>query len=321
MQAADDDEIIFVYTGGDQVIPDDVKVIHVDASIKNIADRTFSGLQYLEEVRLLDGIEKIGYGAFSSCKRLRRINFPPSLKFIGMLAFAYCSELSELGGPLEVKVIGEEAFRACTSIGNDGIKFGEGLDVIGSKAFFGCLELKKIEFPAAGNSNNVGIGYGAFHSCTSLKSVVTPLNLPLMSTNHQIFTGCQHLQKIELVGQVHDTISYLQLQSWRDEINSEIARINSILSKVDNGSKMKSIESWMESLHFDIQHYKLEHNKLMKEAMTLLELALWKMKLVDVEDGITRTKKRKRREIGRVNCGASVVITNVCSYLKIFDTK
>ena len=77
----------------------------------------------------------------------------------------------------------------------------------------------------------------------------------------------------------------------------------------------------MESLHLDIQHYKLEHNKLMKEAMTLLELALWKMKLVDVEDGVTRTKKRKRREIGRVNCGASVVITNVCSYLKIFDTK
>jgi hypothetical protein len=57
----------------------------------------------------------------------------------------------------------------------------------------------------------------------------------------------------------------------------------------------------------------------MKEAMmTLLELALalWKMKLVDMEDGITRMKKRKRREIGRVNCGASAVITNVCSYLR-----
>ena len=237
MQAAADDEI-FVYMGGDQVIPDDVKVICVDASIKNIADRTFSGLQYLEEVRLLDGIERIGYAAFHACKRLRRINFPPSLKSIGMLAFAYCSELSELGGPLEVKVIGEEAFRACTSIGNDGIKFGEGLDVIGSKAFFGCLGLKKVEFPTGKNGKNVGIGYGAFHSCTSLKSVVTPLNLPLMSTNHQIFTGCQNLETIKLVGQVHNTISYMQLQSWRDEINSEIGRINSILSQVDNGSKI-----------------------------------------------------------------------------------
>jgi hypothetical protein len=40
-----------------------------------------------------------------------------------------------------------------------------------------------------------------------------------------------------------------------------------------------------------------------------------------IGSGVTRMKKRKRREFGRVNCGASAAITNVCSYLKIFDTK
>jgi hypothetical protein len=70
-----------------------------------------------------------------------------------------------------------------------------------------------------------------------------------------------------------------------------------------------------------------EYGNLLKEATSLLELALWKAKLLDEtfggvvvgqEDGARRTRgqrKRVRMDVGeaaRVTCGADIIIKNCC---------
>ena len=71
--------------------------------------------------------------------------------------------------------------------------------------------------------------------------------------------------------------------------------------------------------------YKTEHHKLLKEATTLLELALWKANLSDnngdegERDGVRTTRgsrKRTRKEIC-VTSGASIVIKNVLPFLAL----
>ena len=77
----------------------------------------------------------------------------------------------------------------------------------------------------------------------------------------------------------------------------------------------------MESAIQQLNHYKTEHYKILKDATTLLELALWKANLDDNQGGeregvrTTRgSRKRARKEIS-VTSGASIVIKNVLPFL------
>ena len=312
MMQANDDET-FVYTGArGERIPDEVKRVRIDKRCKIILDSAFSGCVQLEAVFLHDGVEEIRYGAFYGCKSLRRINFPVNLSVIGMLAFAFCKDLVNVEFPQGVPlIIGEEAFRLCTSLSK--IKLPDNLQVLGKQAFLGCTGLKSLEIPSG---KRIGVGYRSFGSCTSLQCITIPLNIDLLSTNHKIFDGCDRLNSIYITGEVHRVVSSLTLDKWKADNNAELKRINSILPSIKRGPKTTRMVEWMETLNFKIERYKLEHNRVLKEAMALLELALWKAKLE--EDGFT-TKKRKRRAISRVNCGAAAVIGNVCSYLTIFE--
>ena len=70
---------------------------------------------------------------------------------------------------------------------------------------------------------------------------------------------------------------------------------------------------------------------MLREATTVLELALWKVKLhdetfgelvVEWEDMRTTRGKRKRarlenRQMARVTCGAAIIIENVMPYLQL----
>jgi hypothetical protein len=63
---------------------------------------------------------------------------------------------------------------------------------------------------------------------------------------------------------------------------------------------------------------------LVKEAMTLLELALWKAKLLegDLKEGGKKAKKARIDDVSarkdhRVTCGANIVIKNVLPFLAL----
>jgi hypothetical protein len=76
-----------------------------------------------------------------------------------------------------------------------------------------------------------------------------------------------------------------------------------------------------------MEHYKAEHQIMLKEAITLLELALWKAKLlheagekkcnIDVVTKKVKINGEAARKEHRVTCGASIVIKNVLPFLAL----
>mmetsp|Transcript_30508 Transcript_30508/g.61219 ORF Transcript_30508/g.61219 Transcript_30508/m.61219 type:complete len:83 (+) Transcript_30508:729-977(+) len=74
-----------------------------------------------------------------------------------------------------------------------------------------------------------------------------------------------------------------------------------------------------------LNRYKDEHKALLKEATTLLELALWKTSLDDKNGGVleeegvrtTRGKRKRARKDKSVTSGASIVIKNVLPFLQL----
>ena len=149
---------------------------------------------------------------------------------------------------------------------------------------------------------------------------------------YYIFCGSEELVTVEIVGGVHKTISSLHLESWKNEMRAEIDRINRILPTVTWRVKTFETQRWIESVLRRMEHYKAEHRVLLKEAMVLLELALWKAKLdeqelllvVDDDDSLEAktlqliiNEYESARGECRVTCGADVVIKNVLPFLEL----
>eukprot|EP00984_Skeletonema_dohrnii_P003031 scaffold1017_cov95-Skeletonema_dohrnii-CCMP3373.AAC.5 len=107
-------------------------------------------------------------------------------------------------------------------------------------------------------------------------------------------------------------------------MEEEINRINQVLPDTQTRNKTATIRQWMHSVIDKMDRYKAEHYSYVKEAVTLLELALWKAKLDEKEDNFEegRAKKAKidaesaRRE-RRITCGADMVIKNVLPFLNL----
>jgi hypothetical protein len=163
-----------------------------------------------------------------------------------------------------------------------------------------------------------------------------------------IFLECYNLSHVDIVGGIHKTISSLLLKSWRDEMNEEVDRINQVLPDTPH-FKTEEIQEWIERILQRIGHYKSEHYALLKEAISLLELALWKANLInnDKEEGeekqpakrakldeecggktlakaVDTVKEAKcddedARRAARVTCGADIIIKNVLPFLNDND--
>jgi hypothetical protein len=121
-------------------------------------------------------------------------------------------------------------------------------------------------------------------------------------------------------------ISSFLLESWRDEMNQEINRINELLPNTPANEKATVIQGWIRSVTDRMENYKVEHNTLLKEIMTQLELALRKVKLdekgEEVEDSNVIAKKAKIdvesvRKERRIMSGANIVIKNVLPFLQL----
>eukprot|EP00984_Skeletonema_dohrnii_P006988 scaffold2487_cov98-Skeletonema_dohrnii-CCMP3373.AAC.6 len=113
------------------------------------------------------------------------------------------------------------------------------------------------------------------------------------------FYGCEALSTVVLPGVIHrDVATYF-----------------------DPGCISPIVEEWMQSILSQVVQFKTEHSKLLKEAMAILELALWKANLDGdgIEEGViaTRGQRKKARKEGRITSGASIVINNVLPFLGI----
>jgi hypothetical protein len=308
---------IFVYLGGEQVVPANVTHAIIDRSVKILPARAFFGRRCLVSVTTHDGIEKIEESVFQGCRSLRGIKLP-GVKEIEYAAFYDCIALTDVEFGDKLETIGGFAFHG-TAVRK--IKMPS-IRTIELGAFRDSKQLTDMELPKDIES----IQLYAFIRCPNLRCVAIPLKddmFPLTSDPPRCtqFHQCKNLATVDLVGGIHKTISSLLLESWRNEMNQEIDRINQVLPNTPIYEKTGVIQGWIVSVISRMEHYKAEHNKLLKEDMTQLELALWKAKLDEIEDdsieGRAMIATGSARFERRITSGASIVISNVLPFLQL----
>ena len=316
-EAQGDDDEIFVYMGGRQQVPHGVRRARIHKSVKIVPVRAFLSRTQLYYVEFHDGVEIIEEWAFHGCISLRGAIRLLGVKIIKASAFCNCNSLTDVEFGNKLESIESHAFNACSSLRKIRIP---SVRTVGKWVFAWCDELSDVEF----GEGLIARQEKTFLGCLKLKRVALPMKSGLIG--QLVFSACEQLTTVDLVGGIHQTVASLHMESWRSEMTGEINRINQTLPTITVG-KTETIQRWMESTIRQLDHYKSEHHKILKEATVLLELALWKANLGDNEGGqlkregvrTTRgSRKRARKEIC-VTSGASIVIKNVLPYLQLLD--
>jgi len=172
----------------------------------------------LESVVVPDTVTKISGAAFDTNKSLKSVVLPNSLETIEIWAFLQCPNLEDITIPISVE-IGENVFDEDAKFKNihitkgDGIGFAyntanynrtpwyisqsnnptitidDDIEYIGAYTFYRNKALTELRLP----SKLIGIGEGAFYSCTNLKEVVIPCGV---SIKEDTFIGCKYIDKI-----------------------------------------------------------------------------------------------------------------------------
>eukprot|EP00986_Skeletonema_menzelii_P001729 scaffold470_cov77-Skeletonema_menzelii.AAC.1 len=311
-EGARDDDEVFVYMGGDQQVPMGVRRARIHKSVKIVPRRAFYCRQQLIYVEFHDDIEIIEECAFWGCESLRGSIKLSGVRIIKEYAFCHCYGLTDVEFGDKLETIELDSFRDCEALKK--IKMST-VRTIGKAAFSCCDELSDVEFGEPLET----LQRGAFFYCPKLKRIALPLKGDMIEDG--VFYDCPKLAAVDLVGGIHNTVASLNMESWRNEMNDEINRINQTLPTITSAfGKTPKIQQWMRSVIHRLDHYKAEHQRVLKEATTLLELVLWKAKLDDnggVEGEGVRTvgEVERAREEVRVTSGADVVIKNVLPFL------
>ena len=322
----DGDDDIFVYTGGDQQVPRDVKRVRIAENVDTIPERTFYDCDQLIEVEGHNRLKKIEHDAFNNCPSLRSVMKMQGVIEIGWGGFEFCYALNELEFD-KLEIVGNCAFLECESLRSINMPF---IRRVGPGAFNGCKNMTCAVF----GDKLERIEPNIFHACTSLRRIVIPLKDNLFLGNYfidcQPFNRCENFSRVDthLAGGIHKTISSLHLERWRIEMEAEIDAINQTLPNTPGIQKAREMKQWSEQVLQRLEHVKNEHQTLLKEAMVLLELALWKAKLLNenaADDAaaalegvrVTRGRRKRARKDRCITSGASIVIKNVLPFLAL----
>mmetsp|Transcript_28419 Transcript_28419/g.46125 ORF Transcript_28419/g.46125 Transcript_28419/m.46125 type:complete len:306 (+) Transcript_28419:130-1047(+) len=296
---------VFIYTGGR--VPEHLKqhITHViiDLSVRSIDDFAFYECPNLVNVDVHDRVLKVGREAFAHCPSLQYVRMP-GVKLVDDAAFFDCQKLmsAEFGS---LETIRFAAFSQCISL-----RFFASKTVknIGVAAFFCCEQLTDAEFGDALER----VETRAFRRCFNLRRIAIPLKKFLLDCD--VFNYCENLVKVDFIGNVYKTMSFLSMYSWRNDIEEQIKWINRFLPTTSSNMKTVALQQWIESILEKLKYYKTEHYKLLKEASTDLELALWKTKL---ENERVQLWDKRQREDCRFVCKSNIVIPSVISFLMI----
>ena len=150
------------------------------------------------DARISENLSFIAQGAFMNCFSLQSIDLSlaTGLTDIGALAFSGSGLTSiDLSGNTLIKAINSQTFKNCSALGE--AVFSSQLEVIGTSAFDGCINLAKVSF--VNTLGEVG-GYGrnlkriydnAFNRCMNLTSF--EINSTIESVGANAFSSCNAL--------------------------------------------------------------------------------------------------------------------------------
>jgi len=253
-------EVVFEYTGteGEGDVPKDVTIVRFHPSVTEVGDYAFYQCEQLKEVVLNEGLQNIGDSSFWMCRSLKSITFPSTIAKVSSHAFCWCSGLETVLLNEGLQTIGKnDAFSGCSSL--ERIAIPSTVDEIDAFTFYGCQRLREVGL----HEGVQKIASNAFGSCTSLERFTFP-NLSIRMDN------------IIRVGQTEvenkiDHIRHLVERSGSElfvSVSSGEWRIN-----WQRHGNWETIKQTLDQIDRLITCYEL------KEATTLLELAMWKSKM------------------------------------------
>ena len=139
-------------------------------------------------------VTSIGDNAFNACFGVENIKIPQGVKRIGIYAFRYCTNLKTINLPSSITYISDGAFCKCYSL--ESIKIPNGITSIEMGTFDDCIRLKKIIIP----NSVTNIGWAAFSGCRSLTSFCVPDTVTCIES--YAFSCCTELASIKIPNSV-----------------------------------------------------------------------------------------------------------------------
>ena len=180
----------------------------------------------IREIRILEGVEKIGNFAFTECTNLARVTLPSTLREIGDFAFACCEKLTVVNLPAKVESIYSNSFEGCSALsafvvdqGNpyyatdaQGVLYNKTMTelllcpggfkgtfvvpdhvtVLREFAFTNCTGLTEIRL----HEGITRIGHSCFLSCTGLTHITLPNSVKMVEEH--TFNLCSGLRTVDL---------------------------------------------------------------------------------------------------------------------------
>jgi hypothetical protein len=200
---------IFVYTGGEQEVPRDVKRVRIAENIDTVPHDAFSNCKQLIEVKGHDKLKKIEGDAFYFCESLSRLSNMNGVIEIEDHAFSHCHALSDLEF-VKLEIIGDHAISYCRSLSSINLP---SVRRIGQYAFRACTGLTEAVF----GEDLERIERSAFWNCFFLGLIAIPLKHSLI-VEDDAFDECRKLLKVDVVvGGIQKTISSFPKESWKNE--------------------------------------------------------------------------------------------------------
>ena len=243
----------------------------------------------------LGGYSKIEQGVFHGCRHLRLkisgrtvvdneftgtaglsyVEYSNELLSVGSHSFARCASLKGVMMP-SVTTLGQYAFSDCGALKS--VKLPS-IVTIGAWAFNECRDMSELELPAVLEH----VEEFALNGCRCLERIAIPLKDNLISDN--VFTDCDELIKVDLVGDVHETISAFFLESSRNDVEDQIQLINRELLQNKRDREEKNavkenipemtglIQRWIDSTFKLYSEKKERESKFLRQAFKGEELS------------------------------------------------
>lgn len=183
-----------------------------EAIITEIPDEQFYDHPWLYEVKLPEGLTRIGNSAFRDCY-VDDIKFPSTLTIVGEHAFKHSNLRDFQAAHTQLQDIGQHAFANCRYLKNANMPT-ENMGTIGLCAFANDRHLENVSLP----KNTESIGKQAFYECQRMRTLTLPEHLDAMGTYtfynmdslrsdiifpegmtnvpNYSFYGCDHVNKI-----------------------------------------------------------------------------------------------------------------------------
>lgn len=164
----------------------------VPAGTRVIGERALADNPNMLEVRLPEGLRRIGGSALEGCSGLRGVILPDSVEVLGAGVFRDCARLSEVALPPGLTALPDAAFQRCESL--ERIDLPGALRAVGARAFEGCTALREARLPDAVRA----VGDHAFYRCAGLERLELPAGLRTLGDG--ALSGCAALRELVLWG-------------------------------------------------------------------------------------------------------------------------